>query len=91
MTRDQVLECANEWSTLMNGAVNWYSIPQPFWDDEQMLERSTVLQACLDLAFNKTKEALVAYAKEREKQFAEHDRMLDSIEAALQQEFKNGV
>ena len=80
MTRDQVIEAAKDWVALMD-----YKYIR---DDQEKLD---VLFACLDLAFNKTKEALVAYAKEREKQFAEHDRMLDSIEAALQQEFKNGV
>ena len=80
MTRDQVIEAAKDWVALMD---------YKYIRDDQ--EKHDVLFACLDLAFNKTKEALVAYAKEREKQFAEHDRMLDSIEAALQQEFKNGV
>ena len=80
MRRDQVIEAAKDWVALMD---------YKYIRDDQ--EKHDVLFACLDLAFNKTKEALVAYAKEREKQFAEHDRMLDSIEAALQQEFKNGV
>ena len=80
MTRDQVIEAAKDWVTLRN--VKFIREYQEEFD---------VHSACVDLAYNKTKEALTAYAKEREKQFAEHDRMLDSIEAALQQEFKNGV
>ena len=83
MTRDQVIEAAKDWVELMN-----YKF---VGKESRHREEMDVLFACLDLAFNKTKEAMVAYAKEREKQFAEHDRMLDSIEAALQQEFKNGV
>ena len=89
MTRDQVLEAAKEWSDLMHGAVNWHRIPQPFWDDEQMLERQTVLQACLDLAYLRTKEALAAYSKEREEKFAAHDRMLETIEQTLKGELRN--
>lgn len=84
MTRDQVIEAAKDWASLFIFKAN----AKPYTWHEQ--ERKDVLNACVDLAFNKTKEALVAYAKDREKQFAEHDRMLDSIEAALQQEFKNG-
>ena len=81
MTRDQVIEAAKDWVSLIHD--NFRHETDREWID--------VYNACLDLAFNRTKDALVAYAKEREKQFAEHDRMLDSIEAALQQEFKNGV
>lgn len=73
----------------MQAAVNWHKIPQPFWDDDQMLERSTVLQACLDLAYLKAKDALAEYAKEREKQFAAHERMLDTIEETLQEKLKD--
>ena len=81
MTRDQVIEAAKDWMAIMPNYSNFMGSQ----------EECDVLNACMNLAFNKTKEALTAYAKEREKQFAEHDRMLDSIEAALQQEFKNGV
>lgn len=91
MTRNQVLEAAKEWSELMQGAVNWHRIPQPFWDDDQMLERQTVMQACLDLAYLRTKEALTEYTKEREEQFAAHDRMLATIEETLKGDLKDGI
>ena len=55
-----------------------------------MLFRS-VLGACIDLAFNRTKEALIAYTKEREAEFAAHERMLDTIEQTLKEGIKDGV
>ena len=85
MTRDKVIEAAKDWASLCFFKTN--AKPSSLYEHEH----KDVLNACIDLAYSKTKEALVTYAKEREKQFAEHDRMLDSIEAALQQEFKNGV
>ena len=88
MTRDQVIEAAKDWHFLISNMNYDPLVPHP---NVKIQEARDVHKACVDLAFNKTKEALTAYAKEREKQFAEHDRMLDSIEAALQQEFKNGV
>lgn len=88
MTRDQVIEAAKDWHFLTTN-INYD--PTVLHPDKAIQEARDVHSACVDLAYNRTKEALVAYAKEREKQFAEHDRMLDSIEAALQQEFKNGV
>ena len=80
MTRDEVIKCAKAWVSLL---------PRDNFKGDQ--EEYDVLNACIDLAYQKTKEALAAYAKARQQRFLEHDRMLDSIEAALQQEFKNGV
>lgn len=80
MTRDQVIEYAKDW-------VYFLDVDCVFQDQE----KTDVLCACIDLAYNRTKEALIAYTKEREEHFAAHDRLLDSIEATLQQEFRNGV
>lgn len=88
MTRDQVIEAAKDWILLLK--CEPWSVMRPEINGTEG-EQHDVLKACVDLAYNRTKEKLVSYAKNREKQFAEHDRMLDSIEAALQQEFKNGV
>lgn len=79
MTKDQVIEYAKDWVYLCAKARNI-----EFCDED-------VLNACIDLAYFRTREALIAYTKEREEHFAAHDRLLDSIEATLQQEFRNGV
>ena len=56
---------------------------------ENHREHEDVLCACLDLAYNRAKEALVAYAKHREKFFKEHDKILDTIEELLQENIKD--
>ena len=86
MTRDQVIEYAKDWAYLLDKWSNTGFTSN--WHDE---EKTDVMRAVLDLAYNRTKEALVNYAKEREEHFAAHDRLLDSIEATLRQEFRNGV
>jgi len=79
-TRDQVIMYAKDWMALYQA---------DFFAHETDQEWRDVLSACLDLAFNRTKEALVAYAKNREKFFAEHDKMLDTIEELLQENIKD--
>ena len=89
MTRDQVSECAKDWAALLNNRavdICTHKIVMD-WNDE-IREQNDVMNACIDLAFNRTKEALVAYAKDREKKFEAHDRMLDTIEATLQESLK---
>ena len=86
MTKDQVIECAKDWATLMD---KWGSFAFDLHDDGY--ERRDVMRACIDLAFNRTKEALVVYAKEREAEFAAHDRMLETIEQTLRGDLSNGV
>ena len=89
MTRDQVIECAKDWAVLLNNRavdICTHKINMD-WNDE-IREQNDVMNACIDLAFNRTKEALVAYAKDREKKFEAHDRMLDTIEATLQESLK---
>lgn len=86
MTRDQVIDCAKDWMSLLSEAQRWLSFNPDLLEGTQ--DRQDVLNACVNLAFNRTKEALVAYAKDREKSFADHDRMLDTIEATLQEALK---
>lgn len=86
MNRDQVIECAKDWVALMD---KWGSFTFDLHDDGH--ERMDVMRACIDLAYNRTKEALIAYVKEREEAFAAHDRMLETIEATLQGEINNGI
>ena len=93
MTRDQVIECAKDWAELIAAISKWDNVGCPFYDTDTgaMDEKQMVMAAALDLAFNRTKEALIAYTKEREEAFAAHDRMLETIEATLQGEINNGI
>lgn len=90
MTRDQVIECAKDWVNLLNcRSVDICSHKiQMGWNDT-IREQNDVLNACIDLAFNRTKEALIAYAKERESEISAHERMLETIEATLQEGIKD--
>ena len=80
--RDQVIRYAMEWLKMSN-----FSRNMTF--HAEYMEREDVLNACIDLAYNRAKEALVAYAKHREKLFAKHDEMLDTIEELLQEKVKD--
>ena len=42
-----------------------------------------VYDTIVQLAFNRTKDALLKYVKERENKFAAHDRMLEDIEELI--------
>lgn len=89
MTRDQVIEYAKDWMDLeirASDQSNYFFAKRRDYEDRQ-----DVLNACADLAFNRTKEALIEYAKEREAKFAAHERMLDTIEQTLQENIKDGV
>lgn len=83
MTRDQVIEHAKDWLALDLETQRWIQF------NLTEHERRDVLSACVDLAFNRTKESLIAYTREREAQFAAHERMLDTIEATLQENIKD--
>lgn len=85
MTRDKVIECAKDFVELNH---RWFHGPTPNWwpDDHDNFD---VMQACIDLAYQRTKEALIEYTKEREAKFAAHERMLDTIEATLQESIKD--
>jgi hypothetical protein len=93
MTRDQVIEYAKDWAGLIAAISKWDNVGYPFYDTDTgaMDERQMVMAAALDLAFNRTKEALVAYANEREAEIAAHERMLETIEATLQEGLKDGI
>jgi hypothetical protein len=86
MTRDQVIEYAKDWAHLMD---KW--APYEFDMHIDGDERIEVMRACIDLAYNRTKEALIAYAGEREAEIAAHERMLETIEATLQEGLKDGI
>lgn len=88
MTRDQVIEYAKDWMLLAK-CEPWSVMRSEIEGTEG--EQHDVLKACVDLAYNRTKEALIAYAKEREEQFAAHDRMLETIEQTLKGELKDGI
>ena len=85
MNRDKVIEYAKDWAELME---KWS--PFQFELNEDGQERKDVMLACMDLAYNRTKEALIAYTKEREAEFAAHERMLDTIEQTLKEGIKDG-
>lgn len=87
MTRDQVIEHAKDWLAIMAEAQKWLQYNPHLFEGTQ--ERQDVLNACVDLAYLRTKEALTAYAKEREEKFAAHDRMLETIEQTLKGELSN--
>lgn len=89
MTRDKVIECAKDWLTLLTQAEKWLSYEPIYFEGK--IEHQHVLNACVDLAYLRTKEALAEYTKEREAKFAAHERMLDTIEATLQESIKNGL
>ena len=86
MTRDQVIECAKDWMLLAR--CEPWSVMRPEVTGVEG-EQHDVLKACVDLAYLRTKEALVAYTKEREEKFAAHDRMLETIEQTLKGELSN--
>jgi hypothetical protein len=89
MTRDQVIECAKDWLTLLTQAEKWLSYEPNYF--EGTIERQDVLNACVDLAFNRARDALEAYTKDRMAQFEAHERMLDTIEQTLQESIKDGL
>ena len=79
MTRDEVIKCAKAWVSLLPGD-----------NFKGSQEEYDVLNACIDLAYHRTKEALTAYSKERDEQFKAHERMLETIEQTLKEEFIHG-
>lgn len=85
--RDQVIRYAKDWLYMLAEAQKWAHFKSDTYGD--LIERQDVMNACLDLAYNRAKEALVAYAKHREKLFAKHDEMLDTIEELLQEKVKD--
>ena len=89
MTRDKVIEYAKDWLYILAEAQKWVHFNTTDWAENT--ERQDVLNACVDLSFNKTKEALAEYTKEREAKFAAHERMLDTIEKTLQESIKDGL
>jgi hypothetical protein len=89
MTRDQVIECAKDWLTLLT-QVEKCIVFEPN-HLEGTIERQDVLNACVELAFNRTRDALEAYTKDRMAQFEAHERMLDTIEQTLQESIKDGL
>jgi len=86
-TRDQVIMYAKDWLVILAESQRWLQFNPAVYEGTQ--ERQDVMKACVDLAYNRTKESLVAYAKHREKFFAEHDKMLDTIEELLQENIKD--
>jgi len=82
-TREHVIECAMNWVGLYAEA-NRLAQYNPDLN-ESTRERMDVLNACVDLAYGQTKEALVAYTTMRESEIRAHERMLATIEETLQE------
>ena len=82
-TREHVIECAKDWMGLLNGVSKWTHQRGDFSEDR---ERQDVMMACVDLAYGRTREALVAYSAVREAEVRAHERMLATIEETLQEE-----
>ena len=95
-TRDEVITLTKEWLDLWSGfsvlAHDFRSrgIIMDEWEKQQFQEAQDVMGPVVSLAYNRAKEALIAYTKEREEVFAAHDRMLETIEQTLQEEINNG-
>ena len=95
MTRDQVIQHTKEWLDLWNSFQTvasehqreWPTLEQ--WKREQFQDAQDLAGPVMSLAYNRAKEALVEYTKEREAMFAAHDRMLETIEATLQESIKD--
>lgn len=95
-TRDEVITLTKEWLDLWHSlkSVNddfesrWAVMEQ--WEKDQLQDAQDVVGPVISLAYNRAKEALIAYTKEREEVFAAHDRMLETIEQTLQGEINNG-
>ena len=87
MNADNVIEYAKDWIILVkerqSQAMNLGN------DFDELIERQDILNACVDLAFNRTKEAMLEYVTEREVMHEAHDRMLETIEQTLQEKIKD--
>ena len=81
-TREHVIECAKDWMGLISVATKWGE-HNPDWL-QGTRERMDVLNACVDLAYARTREALVSYSAVREAEVRAHERMLTVIEETLQ-------
>lgn len=84
--RDQVINYAKDWHFLTSN-INYD--PDIIHPDKEIQEARDIHRACVSLAYNRTKEALIAYTKHRETLFAKHDTMLDTIEELLQEKVKD--
>ena len=82
-TREHVIECAKDWMDLMAEATKWLQYNPDLFEGTR--ERQDVLNACVDLAYGRTREALVAYSAMREAEVRAHERMLAVIEETLQE------
>jgi len=82
-TREHVIECAKDWMGLVSEATKWGQYNPDLFEGTR--ERMDVLNACVDLAYSRTREALVAYSAMREAEVRAHERMLATIEETLQE------
>lgn len=95
MTRDQVIQHTKEWLDLWHSLKSvtddfegrWSDMEQ--WEKDQFQDAQDLAGPVVSLAFNRAREALAEYTKEREAMFAAHDRMLETIEATLQEFIKD--
>lgn len=89
MNADKVIEYAKDWLYVLAEAQKWVHFNTTDWAENT--ERQDILNACVDLAFNRTKEAMLEYVKEREAMYEAHDRMLEAIEQTLQENIKDAI
>ena len=82
-TREHVIECAKDWIGLIAEANRLVQYKPE--QNENTRKQMDVLNACVDLAYGRTKEALVAYTTMRESEIRAHERMLATIEETLQE------
>ena len=81
-TREHVIECAKDWMGLVSEETKWGQYNPDLFEGTR--ERMDVLNACVDLAYARTREALVSYSAVREAEVRAHERMLATIEETLQ-------
>ena len=79
---DTAINLIKEWLTMS------HFMKSVFPDLEEYPERWEVANAGVELAYLRAKEALDQYVVERTEAFKAHDRMLETIEEALQEQIK---
>jgi hypothetical protein len=94
MDRDKVIALTNEWLDLWQkcSEISKDFINGPWvenWQKEQFMDAQDVMGPVISLAYNRAREALAEYGRQRAEETAAHDRMLETIEQTLQENLKD--
>ena len=92
--RDKVIALTNEWLDLWQ---KFSDVAKDFkdgtwaedWQKEQFMDAQDVVGPVISLAYNRAREALAEYGRQRAEETAAHDRMLETIEQTLQESLKD--